>query len=332
MSAPPPVETPSSSSFGMDFSKIFPSDNPVFSGGFSLAVLAAGAQLLRMGSTSMLALLKKNCLVTLEVTSKDRAYPWVLQWLTSQGNRTQHLSVETMMKAAGPNRSALSFSFVPGPGQHFITYRGRFLAVQRIREQQMVDLNTGKPWEKVQFVGLGRNTETFEQILHDAYEMASSKEEGKTIIYTNWGSEWRPFGHPRSRRPLESVILDKGVSESLLQDVTEWRSSAQWYLSRGIPYRRGYLLHGQPGSGKTSFILALAGRIGYNVCVLNLAERGMTDDRLALALSTVPPQVQSILVHISSLSSILVHYFAGGHRCSVSEAFQKQQRGVAYEQ
>ena len=58
----------------------------------------------------------------------------------------------------------------------------------------------------------------------------------------------------------------------------------------GIPYRRGYLLHGPPGSGKSSFITAVAGALQYNICILNLAEHGLTDDRLALALSTVPPQ------------------------------------------
>lgn len=114
----------------------------------------------------------------------------------------------------------------------------------------MVDLNSGKPWEKVQFTGVGRSTEVFEEILKEAYELATMKEEGKTIIYTNWGSEWRPFGQPRPRRPLESVILDEGVSQQLYNDVIEWQKSSSWYHSRGIPYRRGYLLYGPPGSGK----------------------------------------------------------------------------------
>ena len=58
--------------------------------------------------------------------------------------------------------------------------------------------------------------------------------------------------------------------------------------SSGIPYRRGYLLHGPPGSGKSSFIQALAGSLSYDICVLNLSERGLADDKLIHLLSNVP--------------------------------------------
>lgn len=59
-------------------------------------------------------------------------------------------------------------------------------------------------------------------------------------------------------------------------------------LSLGIPYRRGYLLHGPPGSGKSSFIQALAGSINYDICLLNLSERGLTDDKLNHLMSNAP--------------------------------------------
>lgn len=155
----------------------------------------------------------------------------------------------------------------------------------------MLDMNSGKPWEKVEFTAVGRNTSIFTMLLSDAYEQSSKLEENKTIIFTNWGSEWKPFGQPRKKRSIDSVILDNGVAERLIDDVSEWMASSAWYSERGIPYRRGYLLHGPPGSGKSSFIMALAGKLQYNICILNLAERGLTDDRLALALSNIPPQV-----------------------------------------
>jgi chaperone BCS1 len=279
------------------FGSILPADNPVFSGGFGLAILAAGATVLRTSVQTSLRMLKRNFLVTLEVTSKDRSYPWVLQWLSNQGGgvfgrrTTQHLSVETTFKPVVGNAHNMSFDLVPGPGQHFLNYHGRLMLVQRVREQTMVDLNTGKPWEKILFTSYGRSTTVFDDMLMEAYGLSVQKEEGKTIIFTNWGAEWRQFGQPRRRRTLDSVILDENVSHRLLTDVEEWIHSSNWYSDRGIPYRRGYLLYGPPGSGKSSFIFALAGKLGYNICILNLAERGLTDDRLALALSAVPPQV-----------------------------------------
>lgn len=59
-------------------------------------------------------------------------------------------------------------------------------------------------------------------------------------------------------------------------------------LILGIPYRRGYLLHGPPGSGKTSFIQALAGSLSYDICLLNLSERGLADDKLFHLMSNAP--------------------------------------------
>jgi len=244
-------------------------------------------------------MLRRHFLSTLEVTSKDKSYPWVLRWLTVKGSKTQHLSVQTSYLPKAGNFTAMNFEFVPGPGQHLLAYNGKFMLVQRIREQQL-DFNTGKPWEKVQFTYVGRDTSVFDSILRDAYELSAVKEENKTIIYTNWGAEWREFGQPRTKRLIDSVVLDTGVAEMLVEDVMEWTHSADWYRDRGIPYRRGYLLHGPPGSGKSSFIMALAGKLGYNICILNLSERGLTDDRLALALSNIPPQSLVLLEDVDA--------------------------------
>jgi len=90
--------------------------------------------------------------------------------------------------------------------------------------------------------------------------------------------------------------------------------NAPWYHERGIPYRRGYLLHGPPGSGKSSFITALAGQLDYNICILSLNDSGLTDDRLAHALSLAPQQSLILLEDIdAAFASNRVDPFEQGH-------------------
>ena len=279
--------------------------NPYFSAGFGLGLLGTGMALARGAGKAAMTLAQRHLLVTLEVTSKDRAYPWVLQWLNAQargGGSTvaQHLSVDTVVQRLANGKVSTRFEFLPCPGRHVLGYRGRLLLVDRVREQQTVDLQTGQPWECVKLTAFGRERAVFEAFLAEAMEFAAQKEEQTTTIYTNWGTEWRPFGQPRRRRPLDSVVLADGVAEHIAADLREFIDATQWYVDRGIPYRRGYLLHGAPGCGKSSFVAALAGDLNYDICVLNLSEGGLTDDRLTHALSTVPPQSLILLEDVDA--------------------------------
>ena len=74
-------------------------------------------------------------------------------------------------------------------------------------------------------------------------------------MYITAGAEWRQFGYPRKKRPLDSVILDKGVAEDIVSDVEKFMQP-QVVHSEGNPYRRFYLLYSPPGCGKSSFITA----------------------------------------------------------------------------
>ena len=133
-----------------------------------------------------------------------------------------------------------------------------------------------------------------------AKDIALKTTEGKTVIYTSFGPEWRKFGQPKAKRMLPSVILDNGVKEGILDDVHDFMKNGKWYSDRGIPYRRGYLLYGPPGSGKTSFIQALAGELDYNICILNLSENNLTDDRLNHLMNNMPERSILLLEDIDA--------------------------------
>src|SRR5262249_3178489 len=87
-------------------------------------------------------------------------------------------------------------------------------------------------------------------------------------------------------RCLASVILQPGEKEDLLEDVARFQRSKQRYQDLGVPYHRGYLLHGLPGSGKTSLVSALAAHFGLSIYVINLGE--FNDRTLMSAVNQVP--------------------------------------------
>lgn len=71
-------------------------------------------------------------------------------------------------------------------------------------------------------------------IVSIARELALQYTEGKTLLYTAMGSEWRLFGQPRKRRPLSSVVLDDGISQKILNDCLEFIETPKWYSDRGL--------------------------------------------------------------------------------------------------
>ena len=215
-------------------------------------------------------------------------------------SRQQHLGVETTFSQSPSGVVSTHFDFVPSPGEHTFWYRGRLVQYTRTREKSMVDIQTGSPWETLTLRTFGRSRSVLHGLLLEAKEAALRRAQDKTIIYTSSGIDWRQFGLPRKKRPLQSVVLDAGVGERLLADFTEFLSSQPWYIERGVPYRRGYLLYGPPGSGKSSFIQALAGHMQYNICVLNLNERSLTDDKLAYLLATTPPRSLLLLEDVDA--------------------------------
>lgn len=236
-------------------------DNPYFGAGAGLFGIGMAAAAGRKGLQMGMIVFRRHYVMTVEVSSRDKSYYWLLNWLTVRGTKTtQHLSVETSFHQSDAGKISTTFDFIPSPGTHFFWFKKYWIRVDRNREQQMIDFNRGAPFETVTLTAVGRNRSVYFEILEEARMMALQKQEGRTVMYTAVGPEWRPFGYPRRKRPLNSVVLDHTVSDRILRDIREFISNPKWYMDRGIPYRRGYLLYGPPGCGKSSYINALAGK------------------------------------------------------------------------
>jgi mitochondrial chaperone BCS1 len=193
-------------------------------------------------------------------------------------------------------------------GWQLFVYKRRLFFTKRANTEGSVYLGTRyKKMEMLSVSCLGRNTQPIKDMMEEIFAQKKAEERTMTTIRrpTNGGYSGRLSWSrltSKPRRDLDTVILDGSKKEEVLADVEEYleESTKQFYGNRGIPYRRGYLFHGSPGVGKTSFALALAAKFNLDVYNLTLLDQDLTDSDLVSLLNQLPGRSLLLLEDIDT--------------------------------
>jgi chaperone BCS1 len=191
-----------------------------------------------------------------------------------------------------------------GQGMQLFVHKKRlFFCSRQFGEGHTYYGNRYKRMEIVSISSLGRSTQPIKDLIEHIYFLNKARERSLTIIRRPYrgGQTWsRVTSKPR--RALDTVILETEQKERVLADVAEYMDQATmtFYANHGIPYRRGYLFHGPPGVGKTSFALALASKFNLDVYNLSLLDNDLTDSDLISLLNQLPGRSLLLLEDIDT--------------------------------
>jgi ATPase family associated with various cellular activities (AAA) len=116
---------------------------------------------------------------------------------------------------------------------------------------------------------------------------AAATRKPKFRILGSWGG-WDTMDDMPGR-PLESVILPEGQLDRILGDLERFLAAESEYVRRGLPWHRGHLYAGEPGTGKTSIARAISGHFHLDLWYLTLSDI-KNDSDLLKRVSGISPR------------------------------------------
>lgn len=275
-------------------------DHQFLTGGLTLMIAGSLWTTLRVLPRTIWNWILWGLIISVEIPDRDPAFRWLRSWVAEHryARRARQLSLTTKWSSRDPMvedqedydcSSQLDwkarFILSPAPGTHILTFRRRLLILRRDRRE----LENGGPQsfqETLTLQIVGGNRALLDELLKEAHQLARPRVPGINILTAQY-DDWS-INSVRPKRPLASIVLADGILDELLADMRTFLASGSWYALRGIPHRRGYLLDGPPGNGKTTLVVAAAGELDLSVAVLNLNSKVMTDESLRALVDALP--------------------------------------------
>lgn len=286
-------------------------------------------------------------LVTLKLTviSHDATFLWIEKWLVKQpyakkmretilriskGDDVDDNSPVAQIFNTGLNSEKKdSWILVPGENYHWFFWNKRLVIVHRRSDASVnsggVDSRRGGGlFPKTEYIDItifSRSISLLPKLVQEAYELVI--ENSKKVEIMIWVESWWARAEGKEPRDINSIILPEGQMERILEDINKFSAAKEWYKERGVPYRRGYLFSGPPGTGKTSLVSAIAGYVKRPICILSLNST-RSDDSLMSAIREAPANAIIVMEDIDCAGASLTR------EKSVSNSpFEEEESGVS---
>ncbi|WP_170328691.1 AAA family ATPase [Ruegeria arenilitoris] len=229
-----------------------------FAGGLALGAFGVVAAFLCVALIGLYKAVTRRLWVSLTLDNRSAAYRHFCLWMDHNNMlaRSRHVRMTDSRWASGTK------GYAPAPGRHWFFWRGHLCRLERgINEKAKVGASHNqRPMEVLHVTVLFGTVQTMLDWISEGRRIARSKDRIGPGLYTLKGDYWDHVGDV-PRRSINTVLEDDNHIQTVLDDMRWFYGASDWYAARGVPWRRGYLFHGPPGTGKSSLIRALASEL-----------------------------------------------------------------------
>ena len=179
-----------------------------------------------------------------------------------------------------------------GYGRHYGRYKGRYLKINRETAEGQ---QTEKFKETLIITFLSRSKKFVEEVAQDILMLCEKNIDKDTIsLKISSGDYWQSAAR-LPKRAMNTIFTADNEGPRIVGAIRKFEDSKQSFRDRGLPYHLGILLTGEPGTGKTSLIHAVASELNRDISYLSLGGIN-TDAELSSLISGRRHWNQSILV------------------------------------